>query len=260
MPILLKAISSENREVRREAFQTLQIIVQPSDLTCLVPLLQKPNEDIEKTIVIAANKQEPRKGRAREILLFLKTDQNDLSKAAAYRVLGQIGDPDSLDLLRSVLKSDHPILKQAAFRGLAEWPGPEVIDDMKRLITQGDDEKTKIIAFRAYVRMLRQSGIPSEKVVPELIGAMNMAPRESENKAVLAALGEQASDQALTAVVRYLDNSVLKAEAQAAVVGICENMVKKQPVMCKTALTKLLESNPNEIIRNRANELLQDLK
>ena len=82
----------------------------------------------------------------------------------------------------------------------------------------------------------------------------------ARNKAVLAALGEQASEQALMTAVKNLDNETLGAEAQAAVVGICEKMVKKQPVMCKTALTKLMESGPNEVIRNRANKIIEDLQ
>lgn len=260
MPAVLQAASTENRAVRREAFGTLQVIAEPTDLPQLVPFLQNPNSDAEKMLVVVATKDGQRKGRGEAVVSYLQKAQDDSAKTAAYSVLGQIGDPDSLDVLRKALQSSNPVVQKAAFRGLTEWPGTEAMDDMKRFVAQGDDETTKVLAFRAYVRMLRQSGMDSDTLTAALVKAMSLAPRESENKAVLAALGQQTSEQALVAVVKNLGNETLKAEAQAAVVGICENMAKKQPVMCKTALTKLLESNPNEIIRNRANELLQDLK
>jgi HEAT repeat protein len=210
--------------------------------------------------VIVALKESERKGRAGAILSYFKDTQDPSLKASVYRVLGPIGDPDSLEVLRTALKDSNPALREAAFRGLAEWPGPDVTEDMKRFIKQGENETIRVIAFRAYVRMVRQSDLATELKVTALAAAMSMAPRESENKAVLAALGEQPSEQALTITVKNLENTELKAEAQAAVLGICEKMIEKQPGMCRTALTKLLESSPNEAITNRAKDILNTIK
>lgn len=260
LPAVLQAASAENRIVRRESLGTLQIISEPTDLPQLATLLTKPDSEIEKTLVIAALKAPARKGRGRAILSFFEDTQDEALRAAVYRVLGQIGDPDTLDALRGDLwHSKNPAVQKAVFRGLTEWPGPEVMEDMKRFITQGEDEPTRVLAFRAYVRMLRQSGMEPDKLSAALVSVMSLAPRPSENKAVLAALGEQACEQALVAAVKNLENETLRAEAQAAVVGICEKLVKQQPVMCKTALTKLLDSTPNEVLVNRAKELLEDL-
>ena len=102
--------------------------------------------------------------------------------------------------------------------------------------------------------------MPSEKLVPELVRTMDIAPREMENRAVLAVLGEQASLQALDVVVKNLENATLVAEAQAAVVGICRQLVRTESSACKAALEKLLQSNPNEIIEKQATQILQNLR
>lgn len=260
VPAVLKAASAENRTVRKEALLTLQTIAEPADLAKLVGLLEKPDADVNKMLVVVAAKEQQAKGRAREILVFLQKTQNKVCMAAAYQVLGPIGDPDSLEVLRAALQDSNPALREAAFRGLAEWPGSDVIEDMKRFIKQGENETIRVIAFRAYVRMVRQSDLSMEAKASALAAAMSMAPRQSENKAVLAALGELPSEQALAITVKNLENAELKAEAQAAVLGICEKLLKKQPGMCRTALTKLLESSPNETIVNRAKEILNTIQ
>jgi HEAT repeat protein len=260
MPAALKGAWAENRTVRREALMTLQAIAEPADLGKLVDLMDKSDADVNKMLVVVAMKEKQAQGRARQILLFLQRTQNESSKSAAYQVLGSIGDPDSLEVLRAALKDSNPALREAAFRGLAEWPGPDVMDDMKRFVREGESETIRVIAFRAYVRMVRQSDLATESKVSALAGAISMAPRESENKAVLAALGELPSEQALAIAVENLENTELKAEAQAAVLGICKKLSEKQPGMCRTALTKLLESSPNEAITNQAKEILNTIK
>jgi HEAT repeat protein len=260
MPGVLKAASAENRSVKKEALLTLQIIAEPSDLAQLVGLLEKPDTDVNKMLVAVAMKEKQARGRARDILLFLQRTQNDGSKAAAYQTLGLIGDPESLEVLRKGLKDGNPSLREAAFRGLAEWPSAEVVEDMKRFIKEGENETTRVIAFRSYVRMVRQSDLMTDSKVSALAEAMKIAPRESEKKAVLAALGEQASEQALSLTVKSMESESLKAEAQAAILGICEKLVKKRPEMCRTALIQLLESSPNETIEGRAKEILKSMK
>jgi hypothetical protein len=131
---------------------------------------------------------------------------------------------------------------------------------MKRFIKEGENETTRVIAFRSYVRMVRQSDLMTDSKVSALAEAMKIAPRESEKKAVLAALGEQASEQALSLTVKSMESESLKAEAQAAILGICEKLVKKRPEMCRTALIQLLESSPNETIEGRAKEILKSMK
>lgn len=260
MPGVLKAASAENRAVKKEALLTLQIIAEPSDLAQLVGLLEKPDTDVNKMLVAVAMKEKQAGGRARDILLFLQRTQNDGSKAAAYQTLGLIGDPESLEVLRKGLKDGNPSLREAAFRGLAEWPSAEVVEDMKRFVKEGENETTRVIAFRSYVRMVRQSDLMTDSKVSALAEAMKIAPRESEKKAVLAALGEQASEQALSLTVKSMESESLKAEAQAAILGICEKLVKKRPEMCRTALIQLLESSPNETIEGRAKEILKSMK
>ncbi len=261
LPAIVRAAGCPNRAVVRESLGSLQTLAEPEDLAQLTPLLNKPGMEVEKTLVVVALKEPERKGRGKAILSFFEDTRDDSVRAAVYRVLGQVGDPDTLESLRGDLyHSKNPAVQKAAFRGLTEWPGPEAMEDMKHFAARGEDEAMKVLAFRAYVRMLRDASLPTEDRVSALVEAMRMAPRESENKIVLAALGQQASAQALTTAVRNLDNESLRAEAQAAITGICEKLAKQQPGMCRTALNKLLESGPSDVLKNRANELLDELK
>jgi HEAT repeat protein len=258
MPIL-KAAASENRSIRRAAFEALALMAEPKDIENMTFLLEKPDAEVVKVMVAAASKQSERKGRAKPFLGLLKT-KDIQQKAALYQILGRLGDPDSLDLVREGLKSPDTRLQEAAFRGLTEWPGPEVMGDMKRWAAEGTTESQRVLAFRAYVRMVRQSDMPTDAKGSTLSDALTLAPRESEKKVVLSALAEVPCEQSLAAALGCLEQESIRPEAQAAVLSICRKLAFSQPSVCQDALKKLLETSPAEQTEKAARDLLKMIR
>jgi HEAT repeat protein len=260
LPALIRAASAESRPLRREALEALALTAEPADLAQMIDLLRiRPDSDVIKMLAAVGRKEGPRKGAAKPVLAFLNVAPGPESIAAAYQLLGQLGDPDSLEVLRAGLKSENPALQEAAFRGLTDWPGPEVMEEMKHLAAEGQSESRRVLAFRAYVRMIRQSEqTPSEKA-RLLTEALALAPRESEKKIVLAALGQYPDERTLEAAVSCLGEESIRAEAQAAVLAICERLAARQPEPCRKALRKVLESSPSEETAKRAQKLLNTL-
>jgi HEAT repeat protein len=260
LPALIRAASAESRPLRREALEALTLTAEPADLAQMIDLLRtRPDSDVIKMLAAVGRKEGPQKGVAKPVLAFLNVAPGPESIAAAYQLLGQLGDPDSLEVLRAGLKSENPALQEAAFRGLTDWPGPEVMEEMKQLAAEGQSESRRVLAFRAYVRMIRQSEqTPSEKA-RLLTEALALAPRESEKKIVLAALGQYPDERTLEAAVSCLGEESIRAEAQAAVLAICERLAAKQPEPCRKALRKVLESSPSEETAKRAQEMLNTL-
>lgn len=260
LPALIRAASAESRPLRREALEALTLIAEPADLAQMIDLLRaRPDSDVIKMLAAVGRKEGPQKGVAKPVLDFLNTAPGPESIAAAYQLLGQLGDPDSLEVLRAGLRSENPALQEAAFRGLTDWPGPEVMEEMKQLAAEGKSESRRVLAFRAYVRMIRQSEQSSSEKGRLLTEALALAPRESEKKIVLAALGQYPDERTLEAAVDCLGVESIRAEAQAAVLAICERLASKQPQLCKNALRKVLESSPSEETAKRAQKMLNTL-
>lgn len=258
LPAILKAAASENRSVRRAALEALASIAEPGDLDHMTFLLEKPDSDVIKLMVTVASKQSERKGRAQPFLRLL--DLGGFSKAALYQILGRLGDPDSLEIVKEGLKSSDPAIQDAAFRGLTEWPGLEVLEEMKRWTAEGKTESQRVLAFRAYVRMVRQSDLPTGQKASTLSEALVFAPRQEEKKIVLAGLADVPHEQSLSAAVSCLAQESIRPEAQSAVLAICRKMAFSQPDVCRDALQKLLDSSASEQIVEGAQELLKRIQ
>ncbi|MEJ5259406.1 MAG: HEAT repeat domain-containing protein [Anaerohalosphaeraceae bacterium] len=258
-PLILKAASVGSRPVRRVAMESLSALAGPEDIPQMTHLLDNADAEVIRLLAAAASKQTERTGRAKPFLPLL-AGAGPQKTAAVYQILGRLGDPDSLEILRKGLQSENTDLQEAAFRALTEWPGPEVTEEMKRWSAEGKTESRRVLAFRAYVRMVRQSNLPMPQKASTLAEAMGLAPREEEKKIVLASLADVPSEQTLKAAVGCLTQESIRPEAQAAVLAICQRMSSRRPELCRDALTKLLESSPPEEIAKSAQEMLNAMQ
>lgn len=258
-PAVLKAAASSNRSVRRAALEALSALAEPADIPGMMFLLEKPDGEVVKLMVAVASKQSERAGRARPFLDLLSAGTLRPS-AGLYQILGRLGDPDSLDFLRKGLQAENAELQEAAFRGLTEWPGSEVMAEMKRWTAEGKTDSHRVLAFRAYVRMIRQSELSNDRKAAALSEALGLAPRSEDKKIVLAALAEVPCEQTLSAAVGCLAEESIRPEAQAAVLAICQKTAADHPERCRDALEKLLASSPAEQVEKAARELLKTIQ
>lgn len=255
---LLTEIAAAGGDLQRPALQSIQQLAGPDDLESLVGLLKnQPNEELEKTIVIAAGKQEPPQGRASVLIKEYATLSDPTVKGAFLRVLGQIGDPAGYALIREGLDSSTAAVRDGARQGLFNWTGGEAINDLKPLVLKGEDERTKVLAYRAYLKVLREAGLSNVSLVSEATWAMKTAPRPDERKGVLAILADQNSSEALGLVVEAMEDPSLKGEAETAAVSICQKLLGSNPQQARSVLVKIQESTSSNSIKRRIEGILR---
>jgi hypothetical protein len=143
---------------------------------------------------------------------------------------------------------------------MTDWPGTDFIKEMKAKVQSGSDAKTKILAFRAYIRMLNVSASDQNrsKIVDELIAAYAVAERVEEQKIVVGALGEYGNITALKFVEEKMADTALKAEAEVSLVSICEKLITKNPLAVKPILKELKDSK-NQTVQKKAQELYKSV-
>ena len=90
--------------------------------------------------------------------------------------------------------------------------------------------------------------------------AMGLCSNATEKKMVLSGLPRVKSVESLRMAADYLDQNDLRQEAQAAVVEIARGTKDKHPKETRELLQKVLRTSKNEGIRNRAQELLKQIK
>jgi hypothetical protein len=223
VPVLLEEARGPDATVRASALDALGILARDEELPALLDLLVKLNGDsaqpqAEGAVVAVAQKIPAQQGRAKPVMKKFASSRGKTSvEASFYNVLGRIGDPDALSLLRSAASRGRSEARDAAVRALCDWPTTETLSDLERIVTQWKNNTHRTLAFRGYLRELR---LPSERPIEETIKlyekALAMAPTIDDKRMVFAGAGELKDERALALVEPYLNDEQLKAEASQA--------------------------------------------
>jgi len=133
----------------------------------------------------------------------------------------------------------------------------DFFDEIHTLATTGPDSTDKVLAFRTYIRLLASGkGKTESEIVNALTEALTMTDRLQEQRSILAALGELSSESALRQAQKMMDNAELRAEAEAAVVGISTRLIERNPDAAIAALQAISEQTSNNTLRQQIRRLV----
>ncbi|MHC5082408.1 MAG: ThuA domain-containing protein [Planctomycetota bacterium] len=259
--ILFKTAYSDSRRISSESVAGLQSLGQAGDIPQLLDLMvAKPKSSTENAMVVVAGKIADQHQRAGAIIAKYPTVEDPAAKVSMLRVMGKLGDKHSIALLKQAYASSDAAISQGAFRAMADWPGSDFVAEMKQLAAEGEDAKTRILAFRAYVRMLSDSNAGTNQIVDDLIAAFKMAEQVNEKKLVVSALGKFGNNQSLQFLKEAYADSQLKAEAEVSLVDVCKQTAKQNTSAAKAVLQEVLENTSNESVKKNAELVLDEIK
>lgn len=261
-PVLMKAVQDSDGRVRTEAIKAMRTVAGPQDLAGLIDLqlaaTGADRTELEKTVVAVAGKIPQDKGRAEKVLAALSAAKTVDARGSLLSVLGKIGDPAGLPVLREALADKEEKVKDAAVRGLSDWPTSAPAADLLEIAKKSENEVQKTLALRGYVRLIGlESDKPAEELIKEYQEAMTLAPSAAEKRMVLSGLTNVRSFEALQMAGGCLDDAELKQEAETAVVKIAESTISSNPKETKELLQKVLEETTSETVREQAQRLLK---
>jgi HEAT repeat protein len=182
-------------------------------------------------------------------------------RASLLRVLGRIGDANSLPTLRAALGSSEAEVQDAAIRALSDWPTAEPVPDLLKVAQTSTNQVHKVLALRGFVRLLGlESNRPAEQTIDLYKKAMDLAGDAPEKKRVLAGLAATKSLVALDLAAGYLDDVALHLEAESAAVRIAPAVVAAHPQRVKEVLQKVIQGTKNDAIREQAQQIVSQIK
>ncbi len=262
VPVLMKAVQDSDGRVRAEAIKALRTVAGPQDLAGLIDLQLAASggdrNELEKTVVTVAGKIPEGKGRAEKVLAALPAAKDVDARCSLLSVLGKIGDPAGLPVLREALSDKDEKVKEAGVRGLSDWPSPAPAAELLKIARESKNEVQKTLALRGYIRLIGLEGDKSaEEIIKMYQEAMALAPGPAEKRMVLSGLANVNSFEALQMAGGYLDDSELKQEAEAAVVKIAASTIRRHSGETKELLRKVLAGTASETVRDEAQRLLK---
>ena len=231
--IVASSLASPSPVIRLQAYRGLRTIGTPSDIPAILDaLLTSTNEteqgEAEKTIVALSQKIANVDGRARMIRTRLEAEQAPAARVRLIGVIGQIGDPSTLPLLRTALREEQPDVYDAAVRALAAWPSAAAREDLVALARDTRNETHRLLAIRGLIRVIGLDPYRDPRAaVADLRQAAGFAWRPDEQKLVLSALAQFPCAEALEMATGFLREPAVNAEAKAAIDRITPRLPKE---------------------------------
>jgi HEAT repeat protein len=260
-PLLIKAVKDTNEPVRIEAIKALRNLADESHLQELIELQMATSGteriELEKTVIVVAKQIPPDKNPAGKILTALSSAKDLDTRCSLLSVLGKIGDPAALPVLRKAIADKEDKIKDAAVRSLSDWPTPLPAADLLKVAKESQNPIHRVLALRGYIRLTGLGSRPDEVTIKMYKEAMALSPSADEKKMILSGLANMKSFVALRMSAEYLDNTELKQEAELAVVKIAGFTIRSSRRETAQLLKKIISETTNEQTRNRAKFLLQ---
>jgi hypothetical protein len=157
----------------------------------------------------------------------LASETDAQTRVRLITLLPLTGDDAALPALRAALESASLDEVDAAARAIASWPTVTARDDVLKLARDAKDETHRLLAIGGLVRLVGLEAYRRpEAAVADLKQAGGLAWRPEERKLVLGALAAFPCKDALGVAGGFLQDSDVKAEAQAAIDAITSKLKK----------------------------------
>lgn len=263
---VLKTTKDGDRKVRVESFKVLSVIATPEYLPQLVDGLiavrSEPERKMaQKTVTTVAHKIADENRRAGVLLEKLPAVKDVAAKSSLLAILGKIGDPAALPVLREAIKEKNTAIQNAAIQAFTDWPTDAPLNDLLELAKTSGDEVQKILALRGFIRLIEVGNErPVEETVKLYRTAMDLAKQPNEQSMIFSGLAKVKSLSALNMALSFLQNKSLQQEAELAAVQIAQNIYQENPQEARQCLLKIVSSSKNKDTVRRAQRVLDQMK
>ncbi|MCL4205714.1 MAG: hypothetical protein KJ000_24795 [Pirellulaceae bacterium] len=231
----------------------------PTDVPRLLKLLERSTpglhrDEVEKTLLIVCEKQPAGADRAGPVLKALSGV--DLARSSLHLpLLGRLGGPQSLKIIDAALTSDDASVREAAVRGICNWPDASVAE---RLIALAGDSKNSAYqqrALRAYVRVITLPNDRGDDQTLRLLqSAMQLAGKAEDRQLILTRASTIRTMDAVDWIAGYLDQPELAQTACESLVELAHHRFLRQPNMdrFKPLLQRVSQISQNPDVVDRA--------
>jgi len=263
VPALLKQAEQQDASLRAAALRALGRLAAPTDISALIALALKTakgrdREDVEKAIVLVCNMHDAQ--HQADPVLAAYSAAAKAERLALLPVLGRIGGPKALKVVKDAIRSSDAELADAGIRALCRWPDPSVAGKLLEFAAGAANKDHRILALRAYVRVITTpAAIPDSKTLEALDKVMRMASRDEDKRLILSRSGSVRSAETVQWLLPYLDDNSLAGEASKTIVDLARRQELFTPNRAEfvKALQKVIEAHGDPGAVEQAKRILQ---
>ena len=260
--VLEKAAEAADGAVRKEAWKALGSLARTPDTAALLELLlrvrDEDRDDAERAVGAVLGR--PDRPDLRAVLQKLETVEAPTARGSLIRLVSAVGDDSALPALLKAAQSSDAGLRDAAIRGLADWPTPTPFADLVALARTAAEPVHRLLALRAAIRLSSKvEGRTPEQMTGLVTELMQLAGGTAERKALLTEVGQCPTLDALRLAQKYLADPELAVEAGVAVTQIASALRDTHQDQVLAALQQLLAGNRDLAVGARAFKVVKDI-
>lgn len=261
LPVLAELAKGEWNRTTAAAISGLADIVSAPDFKIYAELMlasadEKKIAAIEKSITAAAQRQKD-PAICAGIMAEAYAAAKGEAKYALIRALGSIGGDSARAILTDAIAGTDAEAKDAAIRGLCNWPTTEAADQLADLAVSAEDEKHKVLALRGYIRLSTQ--VDDEKTALQMCQkAASMTDRPQELKSIISSAKRFKTPETAEFIGPMMENPELTDDVGWAIIEISWSWQCREA--CLPYLEKVIELTENKDLKFYAEDRAKDLK
>jgi len=200
-PVITKAVSSSNPELRTLSIKSLGDIGDAGSVKVLVNVIETSGSDDDRSLAASSLRRLPGKSINRQIIKSMKAGKSQ-TRAQLIEILHDRDASEAVDDLLTAGSDRNSDVRKAAFKALADMAGPEDQKAVIGLLINLNGDTGRAEAERAVIAVSRNVDGPA--AIEPILAAMDspVATRCS----LLRVLGRLGGQKAFTVVRRGLDD------------------------------------------------------
>ena len=230
-PALWRAADDPDPAIRIAALAGLGTVLDTADLPKLIARLAVATEEqetaaLDKALQEICLRAADREAVAQQLAAALSTASGPV-KARILDTLNVIGGTTSLEAVAAAARSSDDELRDAAFRVLGQWKSADAAPILLDLHNSISDQRLKVRAIRAYIRIARQFDMPADRREAMCRKALEVAERDVDKRLVLEVLLRYPSDEMQAIAIEATEVPALKEEALLVVMGMASKGINR---------------------------------
>jgi HEAT repeat protein len=223
-PALWLAADDADAAVRIAALASLGTVIETADLPKLITRMAATKDDgeagaLDKALRDVCLRSEDREAVAAQLAAALATADGPV-KVRILETLHAVSGATALKAIAAAAGSGDEKLRDAAFRVLGEWKSVDAAPVLLEVHNTVSDERLKVRAIRAYIRIARQFDMPADRRAAMCRTALAAADRDEDKRLVLEVLLRYPGEEMQAIALEAAKVPALKEEASLVVMGM----------------------------------------
>ncbi len=230
-PALWKALGDSDSAVRAAALAGLGTVLEAADLPKLIERLPETKDDqeaaaLDKAVCDVCLRSEDREAVVAQVAAALPKAPATV-KGRILDILNVVGGTTALETVAEAARASDEELRDNAFRVLGQWKAVDAAPVLLALHNSVSDERFKIRAIRAYIRIARQFDMPADQRADMCRTALKIADRDEDKRLVLEVLLRYPSEEMQAIAMDAAKNPALKEQALLVVMGMASKGINR---------------------------------